>query len=609
MRATLHFSLLAATLSPSLVHSSPIPFTQNYNSSPRSSAQALSDSSRPGGVLSGRSPLTRGGSQSYGLGLFDLGSNNGGNGGDASSGSSYAQGGDYPGDEDDHPSGGGPQPAPVGSDGNAKPGVSDPGVTMPPSNEPKKDSGNKSADGSTPGKYTNSDNPAAASPKPGPDPGAGENTPDIPILLGPSNTEPSSGSGSPPSDVPQDSGYPDDEGRHKYNYDIPCGSPFGGPLVDLLSNNGGDGGDASLGHGDGSSSAYSGAGGIASGGSVYASPGLINVLSDNGGDGGKANSGDSYSVSKRRDSASYSGPGGNASGGSVKNPCSRRRAISRTLVDSGTSRNSLTRSRSGGSLLAMQRQRDDRTAAYSGMGGNASGGSVEDGRALINIGSGNGGDGGDASSGSAFAYGPGATAYSGAGGNASGGNVGRRALVDVRSGEKMFYHRLSPGKYDPAHQGASKYPASENGAEHHNHDSLVNVWSGNGGHGGDAQSGNAYAYGHGASAYTGPGGNASGGSVTSGKRDGADGRNSGASAYTGPGGNASGGSIEGGDGLINFFSSNGGDGGDASSGPAFAYGKDAKASSGHGGNASGGSVKDEKYEKPGYGHGRATEFR
>jgi hypothetical protein len=93
MRATLHFSLLAATLSPSLVHSSPIPFTQNYNSSPRSSAQALSDSNRPGGVFSSRSPLTHGGSRSYGLGLFDLGSGNGGDGGDASSGSSYAQGG------------------------------------------------------------------------------------------------------------------------------------------------------------------------------------------------------------------------------------------------------------------------------------------------------------------------------------------------------------------------------------------------------------------------------------------------------------------------------------------------------------------------------------
>lgn len=93
MRATLHISLLAATLSPSLVHSSPIPFVQNYNSSPRSSAQGLSDSSRPGGVFSGRSLLTHGGSRSYGLGLLGLGSSNGGNGGDASSGSSYAQGG------------------------------------------------------------------------------------------------------------------------------------------------------------------------------------------------------------------------------------------------------------------------------------------------------------------------------------------------------------------------------------------------------------------------------------------------------------------------------------------------------------------------------------
>jgi len=93
MRATLHFSLLAATLSPSLVHSSPILFTQSYSSSPRSSAQALSDSSRPGGVFSSRSPLTHGGSRSYGLGLVGLGSSNGGDGGDASSGSSYAQGG------------------------------------------------------------------------------------------------------------------------------------------------------------------------------------------------------------------------------------------------------------------------------------------------------------------------------------------------------------------------------------------------------------------------------------------------------------------------------------------------------------------------------------
>jgi hypothetical protein len=50
--------------------------------------------------------------------------------------------------------------------------------------------------------------------------------------------------------------------------------------------------------------------------------------------------------------------------------------------------------------------------------------------------------------------------------------------------------------------------------------------------------------------------------------------------------------------LINL-SGNGGDGGDASSGDAIAYGKGAKAYSGPGGDASGGSVGD---RKPGYGH-------
>lgn len=93
MRATLHFSLLAATLSPSLVHSSPIPFVQSHNSSPRSSSQALSGSGRPGGAFSSSSLLTRGGGGGLGLGLLGVGSDNGGNGGDASSGSSYAQGG------------------------------------------------------------------------------------------------------------------------------------------------------------------------------------------------------------------------------------------------------------------------------------------------------------------------------------------------------------------------------------------------------------------------------------------------------------------------------------------------------------------------------------
>lgn len=106
--------------------------------------------------------------------------------------------------------------------------------------------------------------------------------------------------------------------------------------------------------------------------------------------------------------------------------------------------------------------------------------------------------------------------------------------------------------------------------------------------------------------------------------DGSEEMKPGAEAYTGAGGDASGGNADSeGEGglidLINLFSGtyralcyrlrlisicpgNGGDGGDASSGSAFAYGKGAKAYSGPGGNGSGGSVKDEKYKKPGYGY-------
>ncbi len=58
-------------------------------------------------------------------------------------------------------------------------------------------------------------------------------------------------------------------------------------------------------------------------------------------------------VSKRD---SYTGSGGNASGGSVKNLCFRRRSVSRMLVYSGTSSNTITRSRSGGSLLGLQKK-------------------------------------------------------------------------------------------------------------------------------------------------------------------------------------------------------------------------------------------------------------
>lgn len=93
---------------------------------------------------------------------------------------------------------------------------------------------------------------------------------------------------------------------------------------------------------------------------------------------------------------------------------------------------------------------------------------------------GNGGDGGDASSGSAYAYGPGAKAYSGPGGNAAGGDVHRRTTpVDVRTtgSKRTLYLRFSPREnYDPAHPGAGKYTTSEGG--HHDRDNLVQVGSG-----------------------------------------------------------------------------------------------------------------------------------
>jgi hypothetical protein len=59
-------------------------------------------------------------------------------------------------------------------------------------------------------------------------------------------------------------------------------------------------------------------------------------------------------ISKRHGPASYTGPGGDASGGSVKNPCYKRRAVSRTPVDSGTSRNAFRRSK-----LGVSSHRDD----------------------------------------------------------------------------------------------------------------------------------------------------------------------------------------------------------------------------------------------------------
>ena len=186
---------------------------------------------------------------------------------------------DYNDKEDDHPtndhsapptinlgpinqSGDQPQPEPTGNDTDRKPGVYDPGSPTPPPKEPEGDmdhnvvnggSENKPTDDNTPPKSTNSDNTATAPPKPGPGPGAGENKPDIPIFLGPSNADPSPGSSGPPSDAPQESGNPGDGGKHKYpdeSHEYPgtsCGDSFGEPLINLLSGNGGYGGDASSG--------------------------------------------------------------------------------------------------------------------------------------------------------------------------------------------------------------------------------------------------------------------------------------------------------------------------------------------------------------------------
>ena len=177
---------------------------------------------------------------------------------------------DHPEDEGKHPADGGgppaidlgpitpaddqPQPVANGNDASPKPGAFDPGEPAPPHHESKSgidpnvgDGGNKSADANTPEKAMKPENPATALPKPGPDPEPGKSTPDIPIFLGPSNNNPPPGSSGPSSNTPQQSGYPGDEGRYAYSDDTPCGGFLDEPLINLLSNNGGDGGDASSG--------------------------------------------------------------------------------------------------------------------------------------------------------------------------------------------------------------------------------------------------------------------------------------------------------------------------------------------------------------------------
>jgi len=182
---------------------------------------------------------------------------------------------DYHDNEGDHPtdhgappaidlgplnqSGDQPQPETTGNDADQqKPGAHDPGEFTPPPKQPGGDMDhdvvndgdkNKSKNDGT----TNSDNPAAAPSNPAPDTGPGENTPDIPIFLGPSNVDSPPSSSGPQNDPPQDSNRQDDDGRHKYHPlehkypDETYCDHFGEPLINLLSDNGGDGGDASSG--------------------------------------------------------------------------------------------------------------------------------------------------------------------------------------------------------------------------------------------------------------------------------------------------------------------------------------------------------------------------
>ena len=125
---------------------------------------------------------------------------------------------------------------------------------MPPHDESKHDmdhnagnSEDKSADANPPEKPMNPENPATVPPKPSSDPEAPKTTPDIPVFLGPSNSSPPPGNSSPPSSAPQNSGYPGDKGGYGYTDDTPCDGLLDEPLINLLSNNGGDGGDASSG--------------------------------------------------------------------------------------------------------------------------------------------------------------------------------------------------------------------------------------------------------------------------------------------------------------------------------------------------------------------------
>ncbi|KAI0067899.1 hypothetical protein BV25DRAFT_887017 [Artomyces pyxidatus] len=343
---------------------------------------------------------------------------------------------------------------------------------------------------------------------------------------------------------------------------------------------------------------YSGSAGNAAGGSVAGSSGLVNIMSNNAGDGGMANSGDAM----RRDTDTHTGPGGDASGGSVYTAdddddptefSQFRRTVQQFRraeaysgsggkapggsVNSQPALINLISSDGGRAKSGSVRGRVERRGnAYSGPGGNAAGGSVYGGSDVSDFNDSNAGD----RERSSFSRAHGRdmkrdSAYSGSGGNATGGSV---------------FSGLGHGGLD-----------------------LISLLSNNAGDGGDAKSGNAVsrrAFVE-RDSYSGMGGNASGGSAhgvsglvnvlfgnagngghaTSGSVHSRDFQFKRGTAYSGAGGNATGGDVEGGGGMLTVGSGSAGDGGDATSGNAIAHGGSSTAYSGAGGQASGGSIK------------------
>ena len=217
------------------------------------------------------------------------------------------------------------QPEPVGvtPPNDKKPDLSRPGDEHPPPPNPDASKGDTPASPGPPPPPPPPQKPGdtvAPPQKSEPDPGADGTPAGVPIFLGPSSPNgdrPSSGDIGPSSDPPWVTDPHGNDKEFEGDSDPSCGSIFGGSLINILSNNAGDGGDASSGKATrqgagsvsvriadnsksiangkgGSAFSQSGHGGLASGGSVSAVPGLINILSNNAGNGGNAKSGDSF---------------------------------------------------------------------------------------------------------------------------------------------------------------------------------------------------------------------------------------------------------------------------------------------------------------------------